>query len=114
MSKQRSISRSGVLLIMALIFSGFTAKQATSGTISSDPSSSEKLKAKALIVLQTKCNFCHKRQNPFKVFKEKNMSRYAPKVYEQVFVKKRMPKKGILTQEERKILEEWLKTEKRN
>ena len=74
-----------------------------------------KLKQEALLVLQNKCNVCHKKQNPFKVFKENNMSRLAPKIYEQVFIKKRMPKPGqSLSDNEKSTLKEWLKTEKIN
>ena len=73
----------------------------------------EDLKEEALLLLQTKCNVCHRRQNPFKIFKEKNMERLAPGIYEQVFIKKRMPKAGQrLTDEERNTLKQWLLTQK--
>ena len=74
-----------------------------------------RLKEEALVVLENKCNVCHKKQNPFKVFKESNMSKHAPKIYEQVFVKKRMPRPGqTLTDNERSTLSAWLQTEKIN
>ena len=46
----------------------------------------------ALKVLTEKCNVCHRRQNPRKVFTESNMDGLAPAIYKQVFVKKRMPR----------------------
>ena len=69
-------------------------------------------KTAALKILQNKCNVCHKKRNPFMIFKEKNMNKRAKRIYKQVFVKKRMPKGDEikLTLEEYKILEEWLKT----
>ena len=71
------------------------------------------LKQKVLGILKAKCNVCHKKQNPFKVFSERNMERHAPKIYEQVFVKRRMPKGNeiTLTEEEYGILKQWLFTQ---
>ena len=70
------------------------------------------VKQAAFEVLQSKCNVCHKKQNPFKIFSLKNMEKHAPKIYKQVFIYKRMPKgKEIkLTNEEYQILENWLKS----
>lgn len=70
------------------------------------------LKTKALKILQNKCNVCHKKRNPFMIFKQKNMDKRAKRIYKQVFVKKRMPKgdEVKLTKEEYNILETWLKT----
>jgi uncharacterized membrane protein len=73
------------------------------------------LKKEALTVLETKCNVCHRKQNPFRVFKEKNMERFASKIHEQVFIKKRMPKAGqSLTDKESKTLKTWLLTQNIN
>jgi uncharacterized membrane protein len=65
---------------------------------------------RALQVLQTKCNVCHLRQNPRKVFTRENMDSFVPKIRRQVFVKKRMPKgkKIKLTAEEYQILSTWI------
>jgi len=65
---------------------------------------------RALQVLQTKCNVCHLKQNPGKVFTRENMKGFAPKIHRQVFVKKRMPKgkKIKLTAEEYQILSTWI------
>lgn len=67
-------------------------------------------KQKALLVLQTKCNVCHVRNNPFRIFKERNMERNAKDIYKQVFVKGRMPLGGDvkLTGEERETLKKWV------
>ncbi len=66
--------------------------------------------ARALEVLQTKCNVCHVRQNPCKVFTRENMDGFAPKIHRQVFIKKRMPRgrKIKLTAEEYQILLTWI------
>ncbi len=70
------------------------------------------LKQRALEILQAKCNVCHKKQNPFKIFSLKNMDKHAPKIYKQVFVYRRMPKgkKIKLTETEYQLLKDWLKT----
>jgi len=69
----------------------------------------DSLKLKALSVLELRCNSCHRKQNPFKVFKERNMNKYAAKVYQQVFVLKRMPGDGSkLSESEKKLLLTWL------
>lgn len=70
------------------------------------------LKNKALIVLQTKCNVCHQKQNPRKVFTGENVDGLASKIYKQVFVKRRMPRGNEikLTAAEEATLLSWLKT----
>jgi uncharacterized membrane protein len=74
----------------------------------------EPLKQEAFKILDAKCNVCHRKQNPFMVFKEKNMSKRASKIYQMVFVERRMPKgeEIQLTKSEYNTLEQWLKTEK--
>ena len=75
----------------------------------SDPEPS--LKQAALEVLQSKCNICHKKRNPFKVFSLRNMEKHAPKIYKQVFIYERMPKGEMrLTNEEYQTLKNWLKS----
>lgn len=75
--------------------------------------SSEKLRKVALEILNSKCNVCHRKRNPFMVFKESNMSKRAKKIYRAVFVEQRMPKGSRikLTKKEYLSLEEWLLTE---
>jgi len=67
-------------------------------------------KKAALTVLQQKCNVCHRSANPGKVFTIDNMEGLAPKIYKQVFVKRRMPKgRDIqLTEEESLVLKNWV------
>jgi len=67
-------------------------------------------KDNALRVLHEKCNVCHRRQNPRKVFTEANMDGLASAVYKQVFVKKRMPRGNTikLTEADEKALLDWI------
>jgi uncharacterized membrane protein len=67
-------------------------------------------KKAALTVLQQKCNVCHRSANPGKVFTIDNIEGLAPKIYKQVFVKRRMPKgRDIqLTEEESQVLKSWV------
>lgn len=76
----------------------------------------QELKEQALVILKKKCNTCHIKQNPFKVFSTKNMDRFALKIEKQVFTLKRMPKGNSvkLTALERETLKEWIKTTKQN
>ena len=71
------------------------------------------LERAALDILKSKCNVCHTRKNPKKVFTSKNISDLAPKIYQQVFIKRRMPKgKEVkLTTQEYAVLEKWLFTQ---
>ncbi|MBC9912991.1 hypothetical protein [Chitinophaga varians] len=89
------------LIILVALLS--IAHVATAGTPEED-------KGKALLVLQTKCNICHVRNNPFRIFKERNMERNAKDIYKQVFVKGRMPlgNEVKLTEDERETLKKWL------
>ena len=75
--------------------------------------SNDALKKAAFNVLETKCNVCHRKQNPFMIFKEKNMEKRAPKIYQMVFVERKMPKGDEirLTNEEYTTLEKWLFTQ---
>jgi uncharacterized membrane protein len=98
--------------IFAMLAFSITEKPATDVSAAqiqeSDP------KHVALAILQTKCNTCHSRQNPGKVFTLENMTALAPKIYQQVFVKKRMPRgnKNGLASHEYDALKKWLFTEK--
>ncbi|MEQ8927390.1 MAG: hypothetical protein RLO81_16335 [Fulvivirga sp.] len=71
-----------------------------------NPSISEEV----INLLEAKCNSCHKKQNPFMVFTNRNVNKRANKIYEQVFVKKRMPKGGKLSDSESELLKNWLKS----
>lgn len=88
---------------LILLFALLSVTQAAHATPEDD-------KQKALLVLQTKCNVCHVRNNPFRVFKERNMERNVKDIYQQVFVKGRMPlgDEVKLTGEERETLRKWV------
>jgi len=65
---------------------------------------------RALVVLQTKCNTCHKTENPSKYFTHDNMNGFAKKINRQVFIWKRMPKgkENYLTEKEKEDLKNWI------
>lgn len=71
-----------------------------------------KLKQAVFEILKTKCNVCHRKKNPFRVFSLKNMDKNAKRIYKQVFVFQRMPKgdKVKLTDEDLETLKHWLKS----
>ena len=73
----------------------------------------DKLKKDAFEILDTKCNVCHRRRNPFMIFHEKNMVKRASKIYKMVFIEQRMPKGNEirLTNEEYTTLKKWLFTQ---
>ena len=106
----RKYATIAVLLIIAALASfPFHSNHATTREV---PSDNARLKQTALSVLVQKCNVCHKTYNPGKVFTADNMESLAPKIYKQVFVKRRMPKgRDIkLTPEEEQVLSRWLET----
>ena len=75
-------------------------------------SSQTDLKQAAFSVLQAKCNVCHRKQNPFMVFNQRNMEKRAKRIYQAVFVEGRMPKGNevSLTPEEYDAIRQWLTT----
>lgn len=114
-------TRLTVTLWLGIITAGLVLISATaslSGNTPQDhhdqPASDHELKQLAFEILNTKCNNCHRKQNPFMVFKKENMSRRARKIYKMVFVERKMPKGNEirLTNEEYLTLEKWLKTQK--
>lgn len=104
----------GILISCFMFLSGFSPSELTGEiskkSIPTDPGN--ELKQQAFEILKTKCNVCHRKQNPFKIFSLRNMNKHAPKIKEQVFIKKRMPKgdKIRLTAEEYQTLKNWLGT----
>ncbi len=96
------------LLFSTLCMMAFSTKKIASNvemTQAPDP----KLKAKALVVLQNKCNKCHEEKNKSVIFTKDNMNAKSKKIYKMVFVKKKMPKDDVtLTTSERKDLQLWL------
>lgn len=100
-----------VIIIAALCLCYF---QHFAGNVkaSSTKKAEEPLKSKALKILENKCNVCHRIQNPRRMFTYDNMDDLAPKIYKQVYVKKRMPKgnPSLLNKEEKDVLLNWLRT----
>ncbi|HEA22576.1 hypothetical protein LCGC14_2430760 [marine sediment metagenome] len=74
--------------------------------------SQEDLKEKAFEILRIKCNTCHAIKRKPQVFTKLNMDTLASEIYEQVFIKKKMPKgrKVKLSANETVILENWIET----
>jgi uncharacterized membrane protein len=70
-------------------------------------------KKAALTILQNHCNECHQHKKKKYVFTEDNMTSFATKIHQQVFVKKKMPKGNnfLLSKKDETILLEWLTTE---
>ncbi len=105
----------GLLLLLTILFSGFIAppspKAPAFGTLPADIA--PELKAEVFQLLDAKCNVCHRKKNPFRVFSLKNMERNAKRIHQQVFVYKRMPKGNSvkLADEDYQLLKQWLKTQ---
>lgn len=104
----------GILIAVAILL---LQSRSTSAELTHDFAvaafNSEVLKMQALEILETKCNVCHRKQNPLMIFKEKNLEKRAAKIYSMVFIERRMPKAGgaPLTSEEYATLEKWLNTQ---
>lgn len=97
------------LLVLALV----SQSVATANNIQTVYPQPDVLKRAVFEILDSKCNVCHRNQNPFMIFNEKNMTRRARKIYKMVFMERRMPKGNEirLTNEERAKLEKWLFTQ---
>lgn len=103
----------GVITAALIVISAFNTQTDIHENHGELPYKDEKLKKEAFKILDTKCNVCHRKQNPFMVFNEKNISRRAKKIYQMVFVERRMLKGNEiqLTNEEFIKLKKWLFTE---
>ncbi len=73
-------------------------------------------KKAVLQVLETKCNYCHRVANPYRVFNRKNMDINAADIYQQVFVKKRMPMGdgNPLSEQEQTMIKSWVSAVRNN
>ena len=96
----------GILIAGFFILSGFSLKE----TVSYADESYENLKQEVFEILDSKCNVCHRRKNPFMIFKLKNMEKRAEKIDKAVFKERRMPKGNDirLTDEEYSKMKNWL------
>ena len=101
----------GLLTALLILLSSFSPPSSTPAMNST--SSGNELKKKAFAILDTKCNVCHRKKNPFMIFNEKNMVKRAQKIYKMVYVERKMPKGTDirLTNEEYATLEKWLFTQ---
>jgi len=111
MKKQNTrILLAGIIVAALIILTAFRGNTDanTSVIAPNDP-----LIKEVFTILDTKCNSCHRKQNPFMVFKEKTLQRRASKIYKAVFIEKRMPKGTAtnLSLEEYTKLESWLLTQ---
>ena len=108
----------GFILLGTGLLSAFTApdKPISVSFHLPQPRPYAELKQEALEILEQKCNTCHRKQNPFMIFKAKNMEKRAPKIYEQVFRTRRMPKgnENPLSAEQYRALKTWLLTQNLN
>jgi len=95
----------GLLMLCGLLLSNVTKEPP-------EPSSNDPVQEAAFRILEAKCNSCHRKRNPFMVFRAKKMDRRADRIYQAVFVQKRMPKAGgdPLTKAEADTLRQWLET----
>ena len=68
--------------------------------------------AKAYLVLENKCNVCHRKRYKKQIFTLENMNASAKTIYEQVFVLRKMPKgkKNKLDQTEYQDLLNWIES----
>jgi len=113
-----NITQTLILLLFVLVISSLLAfkSDVSNPKVAILASENDELKALAFEVLNTKCNVCHRKQNPFMVFNERNMVKRANKIYQQVYLEKRMPKgnETKLNPQESITLKKWLKTQKIN
>lgn len=63
-----------------------------------------------MTILEEKCNVCHRKEQPFIIFKSKNLERNRKRIKQQVFDYKLMPKGDEikLTESEKVLLMDWL------
>lgn len=102
-----------ILLLLFICSLLQTPIQASDRTFKSMVSGTDSIEQKALDVLEHRCNTCHRKQNPFKIFKAKNLKKYAPLIKQQVFELKRMPKDGsTLSEAEQEALLDLIKSVK--
>ncbi|MCZ4410304.1 hypothetical protein O3Q51_15925 [Cryomorphaceae bacterium 1068] len=102
-----------LLLIVSLMTITWMVSISSSAAVSkTSVPYSDPLKNRAYNILDSKCNVCHRKQNPFMVFNLKNMDKRAKKINKNVFELQRMPKGDEikLTAEERETLKNWIQS----
>jgi uncharacterized membrane protein len=110
----RTIVTVTVVLMSSFLLISMTKNEDSASIGKYEVEQQQSMKEQALTVLKNKCNKCHVKQNPFKVFTSRNMDRLARQIERQVFTLKRMPKGNTvkLTSEERVIIRNWINTTK--
>tara|TARA_B100000780_G_C21095833_1_gene441953 strand:+ start:179 stop:526 length:348 start_codon:yes stop_codon:yes gene_type:complete len=103
-------ARIAIIVWLAIWASIQFAKSSQSPSYSTRSFQNNDFKKEAFNILNNKCNSCHRKQNPFMIFTEKNMDKRAHKIKKQVFELKRMPKEEgtPLTQDEYQTLSNWI------
>ena len=101
-----------IIILLSCISFGFNVDSKQDNT-SNNPTILT-LKEQAFSILKTKCNVCHQNRNRRMVFTLDNMDELAPKINQQVFIRKRMPKgnKVTLTANDRAKLKKWVESVK--
>ena len=105
------IKLQGIIYLFLIILGVESSLQSASAATNS-PDYSDSTKSIAFNILNQKCNVCHRKQNKRRVFNRQNMTPWAKDIYEQVFVKKRMPRgrKIKLSETEYQQLLNWIKS----
>jgi len=110
MKKQSILLLTIGFLQAALLFG--VPKAPDTGLMLSEPMAllNDEVKKQALAILESKCNVCHRKKNPFMIFKNQNMDKRAVKIYRMVFQERKMPKGNEikLTSGEYDTLKEWI------
>ncbi|MFK8162188.1 MAG: hypothetical protein AB8H12_06955 [Lewinella sp.] len=102
-----TLSSSTLLVLLFLLLPSISSKPPDTGA------GQHPLRPAAFRILDAKCNGCHRKKNPFMVFKTKNMDKRAKRIYRAVYVQRRMPKADgtPLTAAESDSLRRWLQTQ---
>jgi len=108
-----------IILIVGIIIAAFISlSDFNSKSENNNPKSTSNisLKEQAFRILETKCNSCHKKQNPLMIFSKRNMEKRVSKITKEVFVTQKMRKGDAikLTKNEYAILQEWISTQSIN
>lgn len=111
--RQQNTTKLLIIIFCLSILSGFSLHTTAEGSAAFHATdTTAEAKSVAFEILKARCNGCHVRQNPGKVFTSANMNSLAPNIYEQVFIRKRMPRgtRVRLAEDEYTTLRNWLLT----
>ena len=101
------------LIIIVLAVHCIPSTIDTGSTLILEQTISTPEKKAAFEILENHCNECHKDKKKKYIFTEENMTSFATKIHQQVYVKKKMPKGELfpLSVKEEATLLKWLETE---